>query len=507
MSLFSTIKKAFGVEEKDESKQEVSNIVSNNGSESKQRVFDIESVIGSLEKKFDENFQLFKEEIKKSYDEIQARLNDLKGSLINLEKAKLGGDLDAETLRLNSALINLTNAHRKSFIEKMNIMINQLNKSLGSDVDSILEYQQFALHSIIIADGKTLKDYGFFKDMLKKESKEITEKFQLLYDAMRNFDYSVHEKIGNVFSIKKAQDEAASIKKDMEIIQKNKGTLETIARELVELHIKRKSLEENLKKLESDENYLSFMERGNAIESEISKMKSEIYRNFSLIDKPLRRFRYLIQKNVEKIEIDDEKILNRFLDSPVDTLIETGDFALVNSFLDKLQADILNGKLDIKNKEKILQNIKAMIEHNIFKELVLRYNSLEDELNKLKKDKEMENVLKSKNEVRGELEQINRDIEMKSKEIERRKKFIEKLDVSIKERTDDLKKMLPSFLEGKALEVEVLQCDWCRKVIDEPSHIEVFSDTKYGFCSEKCKENFMSWINKMRVCGPSCACH
>jgi len=506
MGLFSIIKKMFGMEEKGESKQEVFTIVPDNENESKQIVFDIESVIGSLEKKFDENFQSFKEDVRKSYDEIQARLNDFKESLINLEKSKFGENLDAETLRLNSALINLSNAHRKSFIEKMNIMINQLNSPLGSDVDSILKYQQLTLNSVIVADGKTLKDYGFFKDMLKKESEEIGKKFQLLYDAVKNFDYIVHGKIGNVISVKKAQDEASDIKEDMEIVERNKNILETIAMGLVELHIKRKSLEEDLRKLENNEKYLSFIGRKNLLESEISEVKSEIHRNFYLIDKPLRKFRHL-QKNVEKIGIDDGNFLDRFLDSPVDTLIKTDNFMLVNSLLNKLRTNILNGKLEIKNKEKILQEIKTAIDKNVFNELVLRYNSLEDELNKLKKDKEVENILKSKNEVQGELEQINRDIEMKSKEIERTKKLIEKLDVSIKERTDDLKKVLSSFLEGKALEVEVLQCDWCRKVIDEPSHIEVFSDTKYGFCSEKCKESFMSWVNKMRVCGPSCACH
>ncbi|MEX0920078.1 MAG: TRASH domain-containing protein [Candidatus Pacearchaeota archaeon] len=54
---------------------------------------------------------------------------------------------------------------------------------------------------------------------------------------------------------------------------------------------------------------------------------------------------------------------------------------------------------------------------------------------------------------------------------------------------------------------KVLQCDWCKKEIDAPSHTKVFGNTRYGFCSNSCKQNFRNWFKEMKSCGPSCACH
>lgn len=62
---------------------------------------------------------------------------------------------------------------------------------------------------------------------------------------------------------------------------------------------------------------------------------------------------------------------------------------------------------------------------------------------------------------------------------------------------------LVSFLKKRA----VLNCDWCKRVINRPSYVKYFGSTTYGFCSENCKREFRIWFKRMKRCGPSCACH
>jgi hypothetical protein len=147
-----------------------------------------------------------------------------------------------------------------------------------------------------------------------------------------------------------------------------------------------------------------------------------------------------VQKNAEV----EEKFIDMFLESPIEALVKIGNFTLLNSVLVKLRADILEGKLEMKNKEKIAQGIKAVVDHDAFKELIARYSSLEDELERLEDDRVKE-VLKSKEEVGSELELVVRSIEAKKEELERIKKLVEKMEVSVKERTDKLEKTIISY--------------------------------------------------------------
>jgi len=410
--------------------------------------FNIESVIPSLEKRFNENFQSFKGKVEKSYNEIQSKLNYYETSLANLEKVRIGKDIDSQTRRLNGVRIGLANVHRKSFIKKMNNMKNQLKKTIKYEIDSIIQYQQSSLQSIIMSDEKSLRDYAFFQDIIAKESKDATEKFKLLFDAVKNFNNLVSENIGDIISLKNAKNKASSIKNNIKIIKEQKVATAVQTRKIKELIAERKSLEEAFKKIESDKTYLLLLEKKKNLNLEISKVKSEINRNFSIINKPMKKFRYLIQSGIEKIDVNEKK-LYKFLDSPVDSLIKIVDSEFTNLILNKLRTSIADNKLKVKNKEKVLQEIKRMVEKDVFKRLVARYNSLEKEFKELKKDPLEENILNSKNEIRTKLNQIIKKIETKSEEIEKTERLIEKLEISIKKGSDDIKKILPSFLENK----------------------------------------------------------
>lgn len=509
MGLFSFFKKTFGkIEEKSETERKVST-VSDVGNVSKQETFDIVSVENFLEKKFDESFQSFIENVKKSYEEIQVRLNEFEQSLIDLEKARFEENINHETLHLNITQINLADAHRKSFINKMGIMINQLNKPLDSNLDSIVEYQQRSLLLVIKANIRSVRDYSLFEGFLPKESKEAIKNFKILINTVKKFDNSVHKHISNISLIKKAQNEFPKLKEKIESIRKNEKPLKTLNKRLRELKLKSRSIEERLKKLELDENFKHWMEKKNILNSKLLELKSEISQYFSQINRPLKKFLYLVKKGKEKIE--EEKMLNNYLDSPADTLIVTNDSNSINSILNKIQKSILNGRLKVKNKDKVLAAIKHIIDKNVFQKLIIEYTSTVNDSEKLEKEIQMRDVLKLKNKLEKNLTQTRKEIDSTAKEIENTEKQIKQLSSSIEGNKNNLAEMLSTISESKSVTIEVLQCDWCRKIIDEPSYTDIFGNTKYGFCSKECKKEFEALYNKMQSlgqsCGPSCACH
>lgn len=496
MSIWSFIKKEKNSEsipelEKKQEKSELS-----------EEAFDVNSAGFLLEKKFDENFQSFKEAIKKPYEDVQVALNNLNSSLINLDQARFEDNFDSETVRLNRMQIKSADSHRKNFINRLRIMINQLEKPFGSDIDSILKYQQESLVSVCRANVNSLKNFGSFEGLLPKESKETSKKFRILLDAVKNFDNSVHSHISNIGLVKEAQNELSKLQEKRKNIEQSEKALGEINKHLRELQLKEKNVIEELDKIETNEKFAHLIEKKNALQSNLSAIRSEISQYFSQIDKPLRKFSYLIKKDAEMREKDT--ILESYLDSPTDTLIQTGDFKFINSILNKIQLNILDGELKVKNKDKALSGIKGIIDNNVFGELVTRYNSIASELKNLENKLIIQDTLKLKNGLELELTQIKKEIAVSVMELENIENQTKKLNMFIEENKTNLVRMVGLLSKDGPVSIEVLQCDWCRKIIDKPRYIATFDDTRYGFCSEKCKRGFEVYYDEMESCGESC---
>jgi len=219
----------------------------------------------------------------------------------------------------------------------------------------------------------------------------------------------------------------------------------------MELKKKLESEEKNLKKLEgSDEwNRLNqLIERKKELDSQISEVRVNISQNFSKVEKPFKKFQHLVK--VGKEEIDDKKMLNRYLASPVDSLIETENFSFINSTLEKIKRSISSDAIDLKDKNKELSEIDFIINHNIFEELVTKYNSMIGEMKKLENDIIEQDVNKLKNEIESRIEQLNREAQEITTGIERNKRQIGKLEVSVQERKASLEIELIKLIGSKA---------------------------------------------------------
>jgi len=407
-----------------------------------EEVLNIEKTSEFLKKKYNENFQILNFEVKKFYEEIQVTLGNFKESLSNLEKANFNESLDSVSLQM-------ANSQRKSFINKMKIMISQLNKPIDSSLDSIIEYQSSSLLSIKEADERAVKEFIMFEQLLN-ESKTVFKIFKSIFKTTENLTNLVSEKKDFLKIIGDAENELECLKKNIEYIKNEKKEIDDHNKKLAELNKKRESEEENMKKLERSDEWKEFnrlIEREEELDSNLAEVRNNISQNFSKIEKPLRKFQYLVK--VDKEEIDDKKMLNRYLDSPIDTLIETENFSFIKSTLERVKHSISSDSIDVKDKNKALSEIDGMIAHDIFEELVKKHNSMKEGMKKLEKDIEQHDVKKLKSEIEDRIEQLNRESQTIITETDRNKKQIEKLEVNVQEEKTNLERILTDLIKSK----------------------------------------------------------
>jgi len=408
-----------------------------------EEVFDIETATTFIKKKYDENFQLLKDEFKANYKEVQMTLRNFKESLSNLEKANLNQSLDSVSLQMAIS-------QKKSFINKMNIMISQLSKPLDLSLDSMIEYQRSSLLSVKEADERAVKEFIMFEQVFN-ESKTVFKNFRSVFNTTKNFSDLISKKGGVLNPINDAENELGSLKKNIECIQKEKKEIDEHNKKLIDLKKRLESEKENLKKLEESDEWNRFnrlIERKRELDSHISEVRTKIFQNFSKIEKALKKFQHLIE--VGKEDIDDKKMLNRYMDSPVDALIETENFSFINSTLERVKRSISSNSIDLKDKSKALSEIDWVINHKIFEELVTRHNSMIEEMKKLEKGITEQGINKLREEIESGIEELSREAQEINTEIEKNKKQIEKLEISVQERKINLERVLTNFIGNKA---------------------------------------------------------
>jgi len=411
-------------------------------------VFSIEAVENFLSTNFDERFQAFREDASKIYEEMQPVAVNMQKSLKDLVRVKFKE-------RVDSQLLQNVIGHRKSFAHKMEVMIEKIKKPMQSNLDSILEFNKAISSAISEADKKTVKDYHFLNILFRKEVKKTFENFKILSEKSNSFESLINSNKENLFSIRKAQSELQSIKEETKNLNQIKGHLKTLNAKLSDLKSKHDNLKEDLEKLKNSKDWLHFnelLEKKKIIEEKVSSLKSQILQDTFQINKPLRKFKNLVDKGAVKIE--DKKILEKYLDSIPDALIEEKNPERIRSILKMVQKNISEGKIKLKDKEKTMIEIKHILDSNLFENFLKKYLLLTEGLEKLREDITAHTASNIKNKMENQIEDMERYIETTSLEIEKVKKQTEKRKNSIKERKIILEKTL-ALLTKREISINV----------------------------------------------------
>jgi len=412
------------------------------------QVFSIEDAENFLSTNFDERFQTFKEDASKIYEEMQPVMVNMQKSLENLVRVDFKEQVDSELLQ------NVI-AHKKSFVQKMEIMIEKIKKPMQSDLDSILEFNKYISSAISETNMKTVKDYHFLKILFEKEAQKTFENFKILSNKSDNFETLINSNKENLFSIRNAQKDLQSIKEETRNLNQIEGLLKTFNIKLSDLKSKHDSLKEDLKKFKDGKDWIHFnnlLEKKKIMEEKVSNLKSQIPQNTSQINKPLRKFKNLVDNGIVKIQ--NEKILKKYVESTLDALIEEKNPKTIRLILEMVQKNISEGKIELKDKERVMTEIRRILDNNLFENFLKKYLLLMEDLEKLEEDITAHRASNIKNKMESQIEDVKRDIEMIRLEIEKVKKQIEKTKNSIKERKITLEKTL-TLLTNKKISINV----------------------------------------------------
>jgi len=412
------------------------------------QVFSIEDVENFLSTNFDERFQTFKKDASKIYEEMQPVVVKMQKNLKDLARVDFKDRVDSELLQ------NVI-GHRKSFVHKMGVMIEKIKKPVQSNLDSILELNRSISSAISEANMKTVKDYHFLKILFEKEAQKTFENFKILSKMSNNFENLINSNKENLFSIRNTQSELQSIKEETRNLNQIEGHLEILNAKLSDLKSKHDSLKQDLKKFKNGKDWLRFnelLEKKKIMEEKVSSLKSQILQDTFQINKPLRKFKNLVDKGVVKIK--DEKILKKYVDSTLNALIEEKNPEMIRSVLEMVQKNIFEGKIKVKDKEKSMVEIKRILDNNLFEDFLKKYLLLTEDLEKLGENITAHTASSIKDKMENQIEDMKRNIEMTSLEMEKVKKQTEKTKNSIKERKITLEKTL-ALLAKREISINV----------------------------------------------------
>jgi hypothetical protein len=428
------LEKIFG-KKKEETSEDVS--------EKKDEILSIEDAENYLSKKFDEKLEPFKEDANKIYQEIQSAADDMQERLNELAEARF-------TERVDPELLQNVVSHRTSFIRKMKIMIKQLTAPMQLDFDSILAYGQSIGLAISEANRNTLNDYRFVDRLFEKEGGKTIQSLKAIKKISDKLRGLIKSSTDELSSIRNTQNDLKLIKEDTGALYQMKKNLEMLDNKTSELKSKNEKEEEELKKFESGKEWIDFtelLEKKKHMEENISNLKSQIMQNISGIEKPLKKLKNLVDKEI--VEVDDKKTLEKYVNSFLAAMIEERSSETANSILKTVQENISEGKIDLKNREKEMAEIKWILENNIFENSLKKYLLLEDDLKELERDINKRDETNIKDRMESEIKDLKRQTEITSSEIEKGEKQVDKMETSINERKNSLEESLAVLADKK----------------------------------------------------------
>ena len=354
-----------------------------------------------------------------------------KDNLVVLGSARL------QNPKISIREIQFMEGNRKAYILGVNNFLRGIDLE-EKDYSAFLEFCNNFNARLEKFGASTIKSYRILQEFFAHESRDIALN-------IKNFD-SLIKGLGNAI---KNVDIAKinQIKLEISEIQKSitqKSALEELIKEKKDLRQRLGTNKENVEKeietLMKSREYASLNElRANkeVVLAKIREHNSKVVHAFSVIERPL--------KKLTRVLIEDNNLLTRYMDNPVDALISDNNFKIIG-LLQKLEKNINNYTLEFKDKkrEKVLETLNGLT-NEFFTDFVNKYTELNEELEKLEKGVRESEALKKENKLRYELSNVKDNLEKLNNEIEFNKKELDKIDID--KMKDNLEKEVNELLK------------------------------------------------------------
>lgn len=400
-----------------------------NNEEMKMSLKDVDNFLRDRFKKEHEPLEnSTKRQIEEEYENLQQVVEKMKNQVKILKEAPYSESND-------SIIIRKAVGSRKSFVNKMELLIAQIQKPIGNDMDSILNFHNETAKLINITNAKTVKEYAFLKELFRDEGRKIIETFHQIIEIDRKIGTIIKEFKNSNIELLEAKELLADISNLTQKL-KNENEIHELNRILEKARNKDEKIENELNKLLNSDDWKNFLKEQKTreqIKMLMQNKKTNFIELIAKLEKPLKKYNWSIKN----------KLLDDYIHQSFESILsEDPRGQIFMSQIKNMKRDILEKKISFKNNDKFLAIIEEMIEKNEIERILQEYSNLSKNL-KIQEEKIASNqIFQRKRNLEIEINKSKKQIQEIINEKERIEKEIKSIQIDREYKLKKLEKLL-----------------------------------------------------------------
>ena len=389
--------------------------------------------------KIKKDLESLKDSIKNEYKNLQTITNTMREQLKILEQATYPE-------RTYPILISKSLGSKKSFVNKMNFLVKQLQKPIGENMTSFLNFYDETDRLINTTNVETIKEYAFLKILFEKEGKEVLQSFRQIFEINSNLGKIVKEIREYNSKLLKTKDDVSEISKLTEELKKNEVNKLDKMFEMKEDEIKK--IEKEMEKMLCSDEWKAFLEMQrirDELKTKMENKKSEFIEYMSKLEVPLKKYRW---------SVENKTLDNYVLKSFDSILYEDPKGEALMSVLRDIKIKMIEGEMKLKDSDKFLAIIDNMKENNVIGNVIQEYLRLSKELKEQEEKIETQETSKRKIKLEDEVSRLKKELEEIKDERKRAEERTKKMKSDKEQKIKEIEELLEN-VSGKRTLLEV----------------------------------------------------
>ncbi|HPM85584.1 MAG TPA: hypothetical protein PLI99_00645 [archaeon] len=388
---------------------------------------DLETLPSLLEK----SFVVKKVELEENAAKKITEIKYLHSKTLSLIKRLNNTPLEEKT---NTRLNHAVETSKKQLLIQLERMLGKINPTdIKNNINSYREYSKKSESLLIGEINSFRKNIAYTSFYHQDEMKELGEFLQNilnnLHELNQKFDYN--KEIFEFENFKEKIGSSIQRKKELKQIQRE---INALSEKIIKKQEELKKYEDKIDSNKSNPKFLEIIQAEKEL-SELTNEKQDLKLQISAlllnIDRPLQRYKQLLESGRKKGSKEEKETINLFITNPLLALKKDPKAIMFKKILKDIRESILEGEIDLKEKEKEkrLEALDEIIKYDFFGTVFWKMNELQKkqiELNKsissnpIKKDIEEEN--KNLKEMDSELKELVK----KTEELDKQKQVIQR---------------------------------------------------------------------------------
>jgi len=334
--------------------------------------------------------------------------------------------IDIKSMQVEEKLKGFVLGNRKAYVLSLNTFRRLLEQPEKLDSNSIKNYCNELQEEMTLFSKKTTKNFYIMQNLIGKELEEIRKQLNELTKIIQEMS----DKTKKLKLIEEILSRLKEIYNYIDEKETRESSLVNSEKERDSLLQKEKELKDKIESFKKGKVFLELTQlkqKRSELENELYILKNNFNTNFASISRPLRK--------LAKIYMD--KLLEKYLDLPFETLFKDENLEIVN-LLESLKKEMDAEKIIEKNQDKLLSSLNEM-DKEYFENIKNNFKTKEQELIDCNKKIESNTFEKELLEFISDLKKIESKLAEANEKIE---KFKEKaITQDIEKIEQDLKKL------------------------------------------------------------------